>query len=80
MTTDPRDLAAIAGIDWSRWGAVTQTVDCRCSKRFRSHYKAIRLPTGGYLGVSEQPCPGCGSHTDGWHVVSDTITDYLEGA
>ena len=62
------DLAA--SVDWSGFGPVCQTIYCRCDAVFRSHHKLV-IVESTMRGVSQEPCPGCGSHVDAKRSSSD---------
>ena len=68
---EPSTGADIAqGIDWSNFGKVDQTLDCRCGARFRSHAK-LETVDGRMILVSKDACPGCGSHRNLWRAEGD---------
>ena len=62
MTNEAGDRLA-ASVDWSDFGPVFQTIRCRCEATFRSHHKLV-LHEGRLQGVSQWPCPSCGTQTE----------------
>ena len=61
-----RAAAEARSIDWSDWGAVHQTLYCRCGVRYRAHAKAEARRL-----IARRACPGCGRYDGIWRARDD---------
>lgn len=51
-------------IDWAKFKEWPRpTLTCECGTVYQSHSKHVWLD-GRFVGVSQDPCPGCGAEFD----------------
>ena len=67
-----------ASVDWSVFDWIPNVNRCRCGAVYRSHYK-IKMHGSGIVGVTQDPCPSCGSHIDVASSYSEPETVTLRG-